>query len=414
MAVTQKSTAALSAAKPHAFVWEGFDKQGKKVAGEMTGLNLGAIQAQLHKQGIHATRVRKKPKPFFSSAKKITPKDIAIFTRQMATMVKAGVPLLQCFSIIGENMDNPKMRLLVLELQQEVASGNSFASALRQNPGYFDDLYCSLVEAGEQAGALESLLERVATYKEKSEVLKAKLKKSMNYPIAVIVVAIVVSSILLIKVIPQFKAIFEGFGAQLPSFTLMVIGISEVLQAWWWLFLLGLAGFIFCFKQLYWRSEKCRDQLDQLILKVPIIGNIIYKSVIARFARTLSTTFAAGVPLVEALDSVAGATGNVVYRRAVHKIKQDVSSGTQLNLSMRATTVFPSLSIQMTAIGEESGALDEMLDKVAAFYEAEVDNAVDGLTALMEPIIMSVLGVLIGGLVIAMYLPLFQLGEVIG
>ncbi|PRD20931.1 UNVERIFIED_CONTAM: pilC [Trichonephila clavipes] len=339
--------------------------------------------------------------------------DIALFTRQMATMMKAGVPLLQSFDIISEGFDNPNMRKLVDEVKQEVAAGNSFAASLRKKPQYFDELYCNLVESGEQAGALENLLDRIATYKEKTEALKAKIKKAMNYPIAVIVVAVVVSAILLIKVVPQFEEVFANFGAELPAFTQMVIGISQVMQEWWFIFLIVIFAAAFTFKEALKRSQKLRDSVDRGILKLPIVGDILYKSAVARFARTLSTTFAAGVPLVDALDSVSGATGNVVFKNATNKIKADVSTGMQLNFSMRTTGTFPSMAIQMTAIGEESGSLDEMLDKVASFYEAEVDNMVDGLTSLMEPVIMSVLGVLVGGLIIAMYLPIFQLGAVV-
>ncbi len=302
------------------------------------------------------------------------------------------------------------MRSLVDSLKQEVSAGNSFATALRQKPDQFDNLFCNLVDAGEQAGALESLLDRVATYKEKTERLKAKIKKAMTYPAAVLMVAVVVSGILLLKVVPQFQTVFQGFGADLPAFTLMVIGLSEVVQNWW-LAIIGIfVGSFFIFKRSYKQSQKFRDSVDRFLLKVPLIGPLIFKSSVARYARTLATTFAAGVPLVEALDSVAGATGNVVFRNAVMKIKQDVSTGMQLNFSMRSTGVFPSLAIQMTAIGEESGALDSMLDKVATYYEDEVDNMVDSLTSLMEPMIMAVLGVVVGGLVIAMYLPIFQLG----
>lgn len=400
--------------KTSVFSWQGTDKKGAKVKGELSGKSPALIKAQLRKQGINPTKVSKKSASLFSAGKKITPLDIALFTRQMATMMKAGVPLLQSFDIIGEGFDNPNMRKLVDDVKQEVAAGNSFATSLRKKPEYFDDLYCNLVDSGEQAGALETLLDRVATYKEKSEALKAKIKKAMNYPIAVVVVAVIVTAILLIKVVPSFKTVFDGFGAELPAFTLMVVGMSEGLQRWWLVFLAALIGIGFAFKQAKLRSEKFRDGLDKLSLKLPVIGDILYKSAVARFARTLATTFAAGVPLVEALDSVAGAAGNIVFKSAVLKIKQDVSSGTQLNFSMRASGLFPSMAIQMTAIGEESGALDEMLDKVATYYEAEVDNAVDGLTALMEPIIMAVLGVLVGGLIIAMYLPIFQLGNVVG
>jgi len=339
--------------------------------------------------------------------------DIALFTRQMATMMKAGVPLLQSFDIIGEGFDNPNMRKLVDDLKQEVAAGNSFATALRKKPQYFDDLYCNLVDSGEQSGALETLLDRVATYKEKTEALKAKIKKAMNYPIAVLMVAIIVSAILLIKVVPQFQEVFANFGAELPAFTLMVIGLSEALQEWWFIVLAGLIVGAFAFKGAHKRSEKFRNWFDRLLLKVPVVGDILYKSSVARFARTLSTTFAAGVPLVDALDSVAGATGNVVFRSATMKVKNDVSTGMQLNFSMRTTGTFPTMAVQMTAIGEESGSLDEMLAKVATFYEDEVDNMVDSLTSLMEPMIMAVLGVLVGGLIIAMYLPIFQLGAVV-
>lgn len=399
--------------KTSVFAWEGTDKRGTKVKGELSGQTPALVKAQLRKQGINPLKVRKKSASLFGTGKKIKPLDIALFTRQMATMMKAGVPLLNSFDIIGEGFDNPNMRKLVDEVKQDVAAGNSFAASLRKRPLYFDDLYCNLVEAGEQAGALETLLERVATYKEKTEALKAKIKKAMNYPIAVIIVALIVSAILLIKVVPQFESVFANFGAELPAFTLMVIGLSQALQKWWLAVLVGLFAAAFAFKESHKRSEKFRNWLDRTVLKLPIVGDIIYKSSVARYARTLATTFAAGVPLVEALDSVAGATGNIVFKTAVNQIKQDVSTGMQLNFSMRTTGVFPSMALQMTSIGEESGALDDMLDKVASFYETEVDNMVDSLTSLMEPMIMSVLGVLVGGLVIAMYLPIFQLGAVV-
>ena len=404
---------AVKELKTSTFSWEGTDKKGTNIKGESNGQNPALVKAQLRKQGINPTKVRKKSVSLFSAGKKITPMDIALFARQMATMMKAGVPLLQSFEIIGEGLDNPNMRKLVDDIKQQVAAGNSFATALRTRPLYFDDLFCNLVDAGEQAGALENLLDRVATYKEKTEALKAKIKKAMNYPIAVVAVAIIVSCILLIKVVPQFQSVFDNFGAELPAFTQFVIGISEGLQEYWYIFIAAIVGVIFTFGETKKRSERFRNWLDRTALKAPVVGDIIYKSSVARYARTLATTFAAGVPLVEALDSVAGATGNIVFKNAVNKIKQDVTSGMQLNFSMRSTGVFPSMAIQMTAIGEESGALDMMLDKVASYYEAEVDNAVDGLTSLMEPIIMSVLGVLVGGLIIAMYLPIFQLGAVV-
>lgn len=404
---------ATKAVKVSVYSWEGIDRKGAKIVGELSGHNPALIKAQLRKQGVTPIKVRKKSVSIFSAGKKIKPLDIALFTRQMATMMKAGVPLLQSFDIIGEGFDNPNMRKLVDDVKQDIAAGNSFATALRKYPRYFDDLYCSLVDAGEQAGALETLLERVATYKEKTEALKAKIKKAMTYPIAVVVVAIIVTSILLLKVVPQFQAVFSSFGAKLPAFTLMVIGLSEILQNWWYIVLGILLVGIFTLKYAHRRSEKFRDGLDRAYLKLPIIGALIYKSSVARYARTLSTTFAAGVPLVEALDSVASATGNVVFKTAVLKVKQDVSTGMQLNFSMRSTGVFPTLAIQMAAIGEESGSLDGMLDKVATYYEDEVDGMVDNMTALMEPFIMAVLGVVVGGLVIAMYLPIFQLGNVV-
>ncbi|WP_165668823.1 type II secretion system F family protein [Metapseudomonas otitidis] len=404
---------AEKAPKNSVFKWEGTDRKGAKITGEISGTNPALVKAQLRKQGINPTKVRKKSVSLFGAGKKIKPLDIAFFTRQMATMMKAGVPLLQSFDIIAEGVPNPNMKKLVDEIKQDVAAGNSFATSLKKRPQYFDDLYCNLVDAGEQSGALESLLDRVATYKEKTEALKSKIKKAMNYPIAVIAVAIIVSAILLIKVVPQFQTVFANFGAELPAFTRFVISISEVLQEWWLIVTIGLIAAGFGIKQLHLKSQGFRNAVDRAMLKAPIVGDIMFKAVVARYSRTLATTFSAGVPLVEALDSVAGATGNVVFRNAVGKIKQDVSTGMQLNFSMKTTNVFPSMAIQMTAIGEESGALDVMLDKVATYYEAEVDNAVDGLTALMEPLIMAVLGVLVGGLIVAMYLPIFQLGAVV-
>ena len=404
---------ATKAVKVSVYVWEGLDRKGAKQTGEINGHNPALVKAQLRKQGINPIKVRKKSVSIFSAGKKIKPLDIAFFSRQMATMMKAGVPLLQSFDIISEGSANPNMRKLVDDIKQEVAEGHSFATALRQKPMYFDDLFCNLVDAGEQAGALESLLDRVATYKEKTESLKSKIKKAMTYPIAVVVVAFIVTGILLIKVVPQFQSVFAGFGAKLPAFTLMVIGLSEAVQSYWYMFLAAVIVAVFSFRRGYKNSPKFRDQVDRAMLKVPVIGPLLYKSAVARYARTLATTFAAGVPLVDALDSVAGATGNVVFRNAVHKVKQDVSTGMQLNFSMRSTGVFPMLAVQMTSIGEESGALDSMLDKVATYYEEEVDTMVDSLTSLMEPMIMAVLGVIVGGLVIAMYLPIFQLGQVV-
>ncbi len=397
-----------------AFIWEGTDKRGNKTKGEMLGKNPIHVKSELKKQGITSARVKKKPKPLFQGGKKaISPMDIAIFTRQLATMMKAGVPLVQSFGIVADGLENPSMRELVLHIKSEVEGGSNLTSALRQHPKHFDDLFCSLVDSGEQSGALETMLDRVAIYKEKSEALKSKIKKAVKYPIAVIIVAFIVTTILLLKVVPTFKELFEGFGAKLPAFTLFVMGLSEWMQKYWWILIGGIAASIYGFKEAIRRFPIFAHYIDKLTLKLPVFGNIVFQATIARYARTLATTFAAGVPLVDALTAVAGATGNSVYRNAVEKIREDVSSGTQLQFCMKSSGLFPAMAVQMVAIGEESGSLDAMLDKVALFYESEVDNSVDGLTSLMEPIIMSVLGVIIGGLIIAMYLPIFQLGSVV-
>lgn len=406
--------ATAAASKSDVFVYKGVDKKGNKVQGEMKGRSSALVRAQLMKQGIRSSGVRKKPKPLFGARKKaIKPLDIAMFTRQMATMMKAGVPLVQSFEIVADGLENPSLRELVLDIRESVAAGGGFAPSLRKHPKYFDDLFCNLVESGEQSGALETMLDRVATYKEKSEQLKAKIKKAMTYPIAVVVVAIVVTGILLVKVVPTFAQTFSSFGADLPAFTLFVLGLSEMVQEWWVIILVGIIAAVFLFKEANRRSEAFATAVDRYSLKIPIIGEIIYLSIMARFGRTLSTTFAAGVPLIEALTSVAGSAGNRIYQKAVIRIRDEVSTGIQLNQSLRGSGLFPALLVQMTAIGEESGALDEMLDKVAQFYEEAVDNMVDNLTALLEPMIMSILGVLVGGLMIAMYLPIFQLGAVV-
>jgi len=399
--------------KSATFTYEGLDRQGKKVKGETSGKGAALVRAELRKQGINAKKVVKKREINLGGKKKIKPMDIAIFTRQMATMMKAGVPLVQAFEIVADGLDNPSMKDVVLKIKADVEGGNNFAGALQKHPLLFDDLYCSLVDAGEQSGALETMLDRVALYKEKSEALKQKIKKAMKYPIAVLCVAVIVTAILLLKVVPTFEELFQGFGAELPAFTQFVIGLSESLQANFIFIVVVLIGFAIAFSETRKRSERFRNAIDRTLLKLPIIGDITFKSTVARYARTLSTTFAAGVPLIDALDACAGATGNVVYRRAVLQVKEDVSTGQQLQYAMRATGVFPAMALQMTAIGEESGALDAMLEKVAIYYEDEVDNAVDGLTSMMEPLIMAVLGVLIGGLIIAMYLPIFQLGAVV-
>ncbi|MBJ7277931.1 type II secretion system F family protein [Marinobacter salarius] len=405
---------AEKAQKLQAFVWEGKDRKGNKSKGELNGTNLALVKAQLRKQGIIPDKVKKKPKPLFGGSKKITPFDIAMLTRQMATMMKAGVPLVQSFDIVADGLENKGLQELVLNIRNDISSGTSFASALSKHPRHFDDLYCNLVDSGEKAGALEHMLDRIATYLEKTELLKKKVKKAMTYPVAVVIVAIIVTAILLVKVVPQFESLFQGFGAELPVFTQMVVNLSEWMQTWWFVVLLAIVGTIFLFKEAIRRSQKFSDLVDRLSLKIPVAGEILDKSAVAKFGRVLSTTFAAGVPLVDALDSVAGATGNAVYRDAINRIKTDVSSGTQLQAAMRQQDVFPVMAVQLTAIGEESGNLDEMLAKVAEHYEAVVDDMVDNLTALMEPMIMAVLGVLVGGLIIAMYLPIFQMGQVVG
>lgn len=395
------------------FVYDGTNRRGQKVKGETTSRSMELAKAQLRKQGISIKSIKKKPKPLFQFKKKIKALDIAIFVRQLATMMKAGVPLTQSFEIVADALDNPTMKDLVLKLKADIESGSTFASALRKHPRYFDDLFCSLVESGEQSGALETMLERVATYKEKSELLKAKIKKALKYPIAVIIVAVIVTIILLVKVVPVFAELFDSFGAELPAFTQMIVNMSNWMKQWWFILIIGIGVAIIAFSEAKKRSKKFRDFLDRATLKTPIFGNIAYQAVIARFSRTLSTTFAAGVPLIDALDSTAGATNNVVFYDATQRIKDDVATGQQLQFAMRSTNLFPSMAIQMVGIGEEAGSLEEMLDKVATYYENEVDNAVDGLTSLMEPMIMAILGVLVGGLVIAMYLPIFQMGAVI-
>ena len=411
---------AQKAKKLESYVWSGKDRRGNKAKGELSGVSLALIKAQLRKQGIAPDKVKKKSKPLFGGSKKITRFDVAMLTRQLATMMKAGVPLVQSFDIVADGLENRGLQELVMSVRNDIASGTSFAESLRKHPRQFDDLYCNLVDSGEKAGALEKMLDRIATYLEKTEILKKKVKKAMTYPIAVVVVvvvvvvAIVVTAILLVKVVPQFESLFKGFGAELPVFTQMVVRLSEWMQQWWFVVLLGIVGTIFIFKESKRRSQKFSDIVDKYVLKIPVMGEIIDKSAVAKFGRVLSTTFAAGVPLVDALDSVAGATGNAVYRDAIQRVKNDVSSGTQLQASMRQQDVFPVMAIQLTAIGEESGNLDEMLEKVAEHYEAVVDDMVDNLTALMEPMIMSVLGVLVGGLIIAMYLPIFQMGQVVG
>ncbi|ULT71672.1 type II secretion system F family protein [Pseudomonas sp. BC42] len=395
------------------YLWHGIDGQGQVMHGELSAANPGLIRARLRKQGITPTRVRRKPRAWPRLGQGISPREIALFTRQLATLMQAGVPLLQAFDIIAEGFEQPLMRQLLASLKREIEAGSSLASALRRHPRHFDALYCNLVDAGEQAGALDTLLERVATHKEKSENLKTRVKQAMVYPLAVIGVAVVVSSILLLKVVPQFQSLFAGFDAELPPLTQWVINLSQVLQRHGGLLLAASLLVGVGLIQAYRRSARLRDTVDVGLLRLPLAGPLLQKSAVARYARTLATTFAAGVPLVQALDSVAGTSGNRVFKQAVERIRQQVASGMQLHFAMRASGVFPGMAVQMTAIGEESGTLDHLLEKVATHYEVEVDHLVDSLTRLMEPLIMVLLGSIVGALVVAMYLPVFQLGTAI-
>ena len=403
---------AVAAARDTPFTWEGKDKKGNKVRGRTLAVSENEVRAELRRQAIVPTRIRKQTR-LFSTGGKITPGDIAIFSRQLATMLAAGIPLVQAFEIVGVGHEKPAMQKLILDIKTNIEGGSSLHESLAKHPLYFDDLYINLVEAGEQAGALESLLDKVATYKEKTEALKKKIKKALFYPAAVLAVAVIVTLILLLFVIPQFEALFKGFGADLPTFTRMVIEMSRFVQeqGWWMGIVTGAAFFVFFYFKK--RSRALRHFLDRASLKIPIIGPILVKAAIARYARTLSTMFSAGVPLVEAMESVAGATGNIVYEVAVLRMRDEVATGQRLQRAMENTGLFPNMVVQMIAVGEESGSLDAMAAKVADFYELEVDTAVDGLSSLLEPLIMAILGVLVGGLVIAMYLPIFKLGAVI-
>lgn len=396
------------------FVWHGMDHNGHKSSGEVLAASAALARAKLRKQGIAAKSVKKKSIPFLTvGAGNIKTANIAVLIRQLATMMKAGVPLVQAFDIVAEGTDHERLRGLITTVRSDVSSGTGLAGALSKHPRFFDELLCALVASGENSGTLEIMLDRVATYKEKTEVLKAKIKQAMTYPIATIIVAIVVTGILLVKVVPQLAESFQSFGSDLPSFTLFVLRLSEWIQSWW----LILLFCFFCAGYLLSRAKRrykgFADWLDGVALQLPILGSIVHAAAIARFSRTLSTTFAAGIPLVEALESTAGAAGNAVYTSAIRRIRDDVTAGTALAIAIRTTGLFPTMLLQMTAIGEESGALDDMLGKVADHYEAAVDNAVDSLGSLIEPIMMSVLGILIGGLMIAMYLPIFMLGSVI-
>ena len=408
MATAAKSRA--SAVKEVAFLWEGKNRDGKLVRGEMRAASESVVQAKIRRQGITNTKVKKVR---FKSGSKITEKDIALFTRQLATMMKSGVPLLQAFDIVGRGHSNPTVGKLLLDIKADVETGSSLSQAFRKFPLQFDALYCNLVSAGEQAGILDTLLDRLATYKEKIIAIKSKIKSAMFYPIAILVVAFVITAVIMIFVIPAFKEVFKSFGADLPAPTLIVMAISDFFVSYWWAIFGIIGGGFYAFFESWKRSEKVQIAMDRILLRLPVFGDIIRKSVIARWTRTLSTMFAAGVPLVESLDSVGGAAGNHVYKLATKQIQSEVSTGTSLTVSMQNVNLFPNMVTQMVAIGEESGALDSMLSKVADFFEAEVDDAVDAMSSLMEPIIMVVLGTLIGGMVVAMYLPIFKLGAVV-
>ena len=400
------------------FTWEGADQKGSKIKGETNGKSVALVKAELRRQGINPIKVRKKPKALFGigggkKGKKITTGDIAVFSRQLSVMMQAGVPLVQAFEIAGRGHENPNIQDLLLTIKNDLEGGNTLAESLAKHPLYFDELFCNLVQAGEHAGILEDMLDKIATYKEKTEAIKNKVKKAMYYPAGIMIVAFVVTAILMIFVIPEFKNMFNNFGADLPALTQVIINISEVFTEYWYLIFGGIFAVVIAFLQAHKRSVKFQHFMQRASLKAPIFGILLHKSAIARFARTLSTMFAAGVPLVEALQSVAGAAGNVVYSQAIIRMRDDISTGQQLNLSMRQQNLFPNMVIQMTAIGEEAGSIDAMLGKVADFYEAEVDDMVDGISSLMEPMIMVVLGGLIGTMVIAMYLPIFKLGQVV-
>ena len=394
------------------FVWEGKDKSGKVVKGEMASVSADLVKAQLRRQGITpaAGKVRKQ-KPLKGANNAITASDIAIFARQLTTMMGSGVPLVQAFEIVAGGLDNKAMAQVVTQIKNDVEGGASLTQGLRNHPKHFDDLFCNLVEAGEQSGTLEKLLNEVAIYKEKTEALRKKIKKAMTYPIAVLIIAFIVTAILLVFVVPQFESLFAGVGSDLPAFTKMVVNLSELMQQYWWIVFGGIGVFVFVFKSIHKKSQKFRDKMDALVLKLPVVGEILHQAATAKFARTLATMSAAGVPLVEAMDSVAGAAGNAVYRDAILRMKDDASTGQRLTTAMKDQELFSNMAVQMVSIGEESGAIDDMLSKVADYYEEEVDGSVEALTTLMEPMIMAFLGIVVGGLVVAMYLPIFKMGD---
>jgi type IV pilus assembly protein PilC len=412
MATATATKKAPKIEKAYVYAWEGADKHGKRVKGETRAASIALVRADLRRQGINPLKVKKKATALFNTKKKITPGDIAIFARQLSTMMEAGVPLVQAFDIVGRGHNNPAMQDLLLSIKADVESGTALADALSKHPLQFDDLFCNLVQAGEAAGVLEALLDKIATYKEKTESLKGKIKKALFYPAAVIIVAILVTALIMIFVIPQFESLFSSFGGDLPAFTKMVVAMSKWMTNYWWLFLAATFATIYVFSYTFKRSRKMRQTIDRMLLQTPVIGVILNKAAIARFARTLATMFAAGVPLVEALESVSGATGSVIYSDAVLRMREDVATGQSLQLSMKQQQLFPHMVIQMVSIGEESGSLDHMLSKVADFFEEEVDNAVDALSSLLEPFIMVVIGTLVGGLVVAMYLPIFKMASV--
>lgn len=411
--VAHSSKKSAKASVTDVYAWKGVNKRGDQVSGEVSAQSVNEAKALLRSQGVIPSQVKKKPKPLLKFGGGISAMDIAVITRQIATMLGAGVPLVQSFEMIGKGHEKEKMRELIAGIKNELAAGMPLADCLRKHPRYFDDLYCDLVHAGEQSGSLDAIYGRIATYKEKAEALKSKIKKALYYPAAVIVVALVVTAILLIKVVPVFEDVFKGFGAELPAFTQMVINMSEFMQAYWWLILGIVIAGGYAYKEALVRSKKVKDRNDLMVLKLPVVGMILHKAAVARFARTLATTFASGVPLISALESAAGASGNAFYRDAILSIRREVETGMQMNIAMRMTNAFPDMVVQMVAIGEESGAVDDMLSKVANVYEQQVDDAVDALTSLLEPLIMVVLGTLVGGLIIAMYLPIFTMGSVI-
>jgi type IV pilus assembly protein PilC len=400
------------AAKQYPFSWRGKDQKGTVIKGTLIAVNEAAVRASLRRQGLVPTQIRRQS-TLFQKRAKITTGDIAVFSRQLATMLQAGIPLVQGFDIVASGHENPAMQKLLSAIKVDLESGTTLAEALAKHPIYFDDLFVNLVNSGEQSGALETLLDKIATYKEKTEAIKKKIKKALTYPAAVLVVAIIVTAVLLVFVIPQFEDLFKGFGADLPAFTQMVVNLSDFVRTQGWVIIIGLIAASSAFMYFKKRSRRFNEFLDRALLKTPIIGEIVRKAAIARFTRTLSTMFAAGVPLVEALESVAGATGNIVYEKATYEIRTEVATGQRLQRAMEATELFPNMVVQMVAVGEESGSLDEMCAKVAEFYEADVDDAVDNMSSLIEPMIMAILGILVGGLVIAMYLPIFKLGAVI-